>query len=59
MQLEKQLVLFRYILLQLGYEAFEDLRHEFNNKESGTSSTGYTFFASTLLANSEKLEIVH
>lgn len=55
MQLEKQLVLFRYILLQLGYEAFEDLRDEFNNKESGTSSTGYTFFASALMANSEKL----
>lgn len=55
MQLEKQLVLFRYILLQLGYEAFEDLRDEFNNKDSGTSSTGYTFFASALMANSEKL----
>lgn len=55
MQLEKQLVLFRYILLQLGYEAFEDLRDEFNNKESGTSSTGYTFFASALMANSDKL----
>lgn len=55
MQLEKQLVLFRYILRQLGYEAFENLRDEFNNKESGTSSTGYTFFASALMANSEKL----
>lgn len=54
MQLEKQLVLFRYILLQLGYEAFEDLRDEFNNKESGTSSTGYTFFASAIMANSDK-----
>lgn len=55
MQLEKQLVLFRYILRQLGYVAFEDLRDEFNNKESGTSSTGYTFFASALMANSDKL----
>lgn len=54
MQLEKQLVLFRYILRQLGYEAFEDLRDEFNNKESGTSSTGYTFFASALMANADK-----
>ncbi|RMG32116.1 MAG: hypothetical protein D6730_00170 [Bacteroidetes bacterium] len=54
MQLEKQLVLFRYILYQLGYEAFEDLRDEFNNKESGTSSTGYTYFASVLMANSNK-----
>lgn len=55
MQLEKQLVLFRYILLQLGYEAFEDLRDEFNNRESGTSSTGYTYFASALMSNSDKL----
>lgn len=55
MQLEKQLILFRYILHQLGYEAFEDLRDEFNNKESGTSSTGYTYFASALMSNSDKL----
>ena len=54
MRLDKQLVLFRHILYQLGYEAFEDLRDEFNNKESGTSSTGYTFFASALMANSDK-----
>lgn len=53
MQLEKHLVLFRYILRQLGYEAFEDLRDDFNNKEPGVSSTGYTFFASTLMANSD------
>jgi hypothetical protein len=55
MQLSKQLVLFRYILKQFGYEEFEDLRDEFNNKDSGTSSTGYTFFASALMANSDKL----
>lgn len=54
MQLEKQLVLFRYILRQLGYEAFEDLRDEFNNKETGASSTGYSFFASALMANTDK-----
>jgi len=54
MQLEKQLILFRYILHQLGYEAFEGLRDEFNNKPSGTSSTGYTYFASALLSNSDK-----
>ena len=54
MQLDKQLVLFRYILHQLGYEAFEDLRDGFNNKESGTSSTGYTYFASALMSNSDK-----
>ncbi len=55
MQLEKQLVLFRYILHQLGYEAFEDLRDEFNNKASGTSSTGYSYFASALMSKSDKL----
>lgn len=54
MQLETHLVLFRYILYQLGYETFEDLRDEFNNKESGTSSTGYTYFASALMSNSDK-----
>ncbi len=54
MQLEKQLVLFRYILHQLGYESFEDLRDEFNHKASGSSSTGYTYFASALMSNSNK-----
>lgn len=55
MQLDKQLVLFRYILKQFGYETFEDLRDDFNNKEGGVSSTGYTFFASILMTNSGKL----
>jgi hypothetical protein len=55
MQLDKQLVLFRYVLKQFGYETFEDLRDEFNNKDGGVSSTGYTFFASVLLANPAKL----
>lgn len=54
MQLEKQLILFRFILRQFGYKAFEDLRDEFNNKETGNSSTGYTYFASALMSNSEK-----
>ncbi len=39
MQLDKQLVLFRYIHKQLGYQTSEDLRDEFNNKEGGVSST--------------------
>ena len=34
MQLNKQLVLFRYILHTLGYEAFEDLQDQFNNRGS-------------------------
>jgi len=54
MQLDKQLVLFRYILKQFGYETFEDLRDEFSNKDGGVSSTGYTFFAGALMANSSK-----
>lgn len=54
MQLNKQLVLFRYILRQFGYEAFTDLRDEFNNQEGGVSSTGYTFFASVLMTHPSK-----
>jgi len=45
MQLSKQLILFRYILGQFGYDTFEELRDYFNNKEIGTSSTGHTFFS--------------
>lgn len=54
MQLSKQLVLFRYILSQLGYQSFEDLREAFSTREAGNSSTGYTYFASALLANPDK-----
>lgn len=54
MQLSKQLILFRYILSQFGYDEFETLREEFNGKQSGTSATGTTYFASALLANSNK-----
>jgi tetratricopeptide (TPR) repeat protein len=55
MELSKQLILFRYILKQFGYEEFEVLREEFNNKEQGVSATGYTYFASLLMSNSDKL----
>lgn len=55
MELSKQLILFRYILKQFGYEEFEVLREEFNNKEQGVSATGYTYFASFLMSNSDKL----
>jgi len=54
MQLSKQLILFRYILGQFGYETFEELRDAFNNKETGTSSSGYTFFAAALMSNPKK-----
>ncbi len=55
MELEKKLVLFRFILRQFGYDSFEDLRDEFNKKDGGISSTGYTYFASALMTNSAKL----
>jgi hypothetical protein len=54
MQLSKHLILFRYILGQFGYETFEDLRDDYNHKETGISTTGCTFFAATLMSNSGK-----
>jgi|GEM_PF-868580 hypothetical protein len=38
MKLSKKFRLFRYILRQFGYEEFEVLREEFNNKEQGVSA---------------------
>jgi hypothetical protein len=38
MELSKKFRLFRYILRQFGYEEFEVLREEFNNKEQGVSA---------------------
>lgn len=55
MQLNKQLILFRYILRQFGYDTFDSLREEFNTRETGTNSSGHTFFASVLLNRSERL----
>ena len=55
MQLNKQLILFRYILRQFGYDTFDSLREEFNTRETGTNSSGHTFFASILLNRSERL----
>ncbi len=54
MQLNKYLILFRYILGQFGYDTFEELRDDFNNKATGTSSTGYTFFAGAIMSNPNK-----
>ncbi len=54
MQLSKQLILFRYILGQFGYETFEELRNDFNTKKTGISSSGYTFFAASIMSNPNK-----
>lgn len=50
MQLQKRLVLFHYILDQIGYEDFETVRNEFNAKQTGGVSSGLSFFASAVLA---------
>ena len=55
MQFSKQLILFRYILNQFGYDNFDLLRDEFNTKETGTNATGRTYFASVLQNRAEKL----
>ncbi|TVQ16375.1 MAG: hypothetical protein EA361_04220 [Bacteroidetes bacterium] len=54
MQLDKQLILFRYILRQLGYQAFEDLRDDYNGQTLSITSTGYTSFAARLMMNPGK-----
>jgi len=54
MQLSKQLVLFRYILWQLGYTEFEAMREEFHNQQTGTNTTGMSYFASALMAKANK-----
>ncbi len=42
MQLDKQLILFRYILRQLGYQAFEDLRDDYNAKSRASETVDTT-----------------
>jgi hypothetical protein len=54
MQLNRQLILFRHILKQFGYDDFESLREDFNTKETGTNATGRTYFASVLQNRTEK-----
>jgi hypothetical protein len=56
MQLTKHLILFRYILNQFGYDEFESLRDEFNNKQTGYDSTGRSYFAGTLQGNPIKID---
>ncbi len=41
MQLNKQLILFRYIFRQFGFDEFGTLREEFNSKNAGLSTTEY------------------
>ena len=55
MQLNKQLILFQYILKQLGYESFATLREEFNTNETDANSIGRSYFASVLTNRSDKL----
>jgi len=50
MQLQKRLVLFNYILDQLGYSDFETVRNEFNGKQTGGVSSGLSYFASAVLS---------
>lgn len=53
MSLNKNLVLFKYILNQLGYLDFEDLREKFRSKITGTDSSGRSHFVNDLLGESE------
>jgi len=55
MELSKQLVLSQYLLAQFGYEDFEDVQEEFNDKNPGTSATGITYFASAIMGQQDKL----
>ncbi len=54
MQLGKQLVLFRYILKQFGYDDFEPLREEFNTRPPGSNTTGRSYFAGVLVNRTSK-----
>ena len=56
MQLSKHLILFQYILQQFGYDDFERLRDEFNNKQTGYDTTGRSFFANSLLGTKKTLD---
>ena len=49
MQLNKYLVLFRYIIKQFGYDDFESLRDELNSKQTGYDATGRSYFVGSLL----------
>lgn len=54
MQLSKQLILFRFILKQIGYDDFETLREEYNVRETGSANDGSSYFASTLMGRTRK-----
>ncbi|MDA3898552.1 MAG: DEAD/DEAH box helicase family protein [Desulfobacteraceae bacterium] len=54
MQLGKQLILFRYILKQFGYEDFDTLRQEFNTRSTGSNATGRSYFAGVLVNRTNK-----
>lgn len=54
MALDKNLVLFRFVLKNLGYADFETLRDEFHDKRTGYDTTGRSFYVQSLLGNAGK-----
>ncbi|MBN2420188.1 MAG: DEAD/DEAH box helicase family protein [Deltaproteobacteria bacterium] len=56
MSLNKNLVLFQYILRQFGYDDFEKLRDEFSGKHAGYDSTGRSYFANALLGAQKSVD---
>ncbi len=49
MRLSKQLVLFRYILNQFGFDDLEDLHDGFNTMKSGYDATGRSYYIGSIL----------
>jgi len=56
MSLNKNLVLFQYILHQFGYDDFERLRDEFSTKQPGYDSTGRSYFANALMGVQKSMD---
>ena len=56
MALNKNLVLFQYILRQFGYDDFERLRDEYTSKQAGYDSTGRSYFANSLMGAQKKVD---
>jgi hypothetical protein len=56
MTLNKNLVLFQFILDQFGYDDFEKLRDEFSGKLAGYDSTGRSYFANALLGAQKSVD---
>ncbi|MBM4309877.1 MAG: hypothetical protein FJ119_02875 [Deltaproteobacteria bacterium] len=56
MALNKNLVLFHYILRQFGYDNFEKLIDEFSAKQPGYDATGRSYFANALLGAQKSID---